>query len=729
MRHNITAKPGRSMSTLPEEPQPKEGFHALQMLVHSLLDAIPDPAWLKDTAGRYLAVNPAYRKACENLQGHSPVDMIGRTDLELFPSEYAEKARRQELEIMAARGALRSEEVIHSLRGAALRLEIHRFVFLDETGGVAGTAGIARDLTVEGAAPERARESERKLATLVQNLPGMAYRCLNDAERTMDFVSEGCRELAGYPPGDFFGNRGRTWNSVIVDEDRERVLEEIRDQIRLRSAYTLEYRIERADGGVRWVWERGVGVEPADDGPGALEGFIMDITDTRHYLDELVYRATHDTLTGLANRALLIDHLRHGIAYGQRYERMVATLVLNIDRFKYVNESLGHDAGDELLKEIACRLGKALREHDTIARMGADSFAIVLIDQDNLGAASQAMGRVLNAVREPVTLGAQELFVTGSMGCALYPNDGADPETLLRRADAAMRRARQLGGNCYHFYSADIDRKTEERLHLEAGLRQAVSRGELFLQYQPQMSLQEGTPVGMEALVRWKHADMGMISPDRFIPTAEETNLIVILGDWILEEACREMKSLLDEGFAVGHVAVNLSARQFRDRGLVARVKEVLESTGLEAGRLELEITESVAMHDADAVAERMKELKALGILLSIDDFGTGYSSLSYLRRFPIDRIKIDQSFTREVESSEDAAAIARAVIQLGHALGLRVIAEGVETEGQQRFLRRNGCHEIQGYIYARPLDPESLRRLLASGARKPDDDEVRESA
>ena len=716
------------MSASPGYSEEKGIFRTAQVLARTLLNAITVPAWVKDAEGRYVAANPAYQKVYEAHMGRSRVEFLGRTDFDLFPVDDAEQAQEHEREVMMTRGAACSELAIRNPQGEVRRFEVHRIVLLDESGGVEGTVGFAHDVTERLAAAARLRESEGKLSMLVQHLPGMAYRSRNDAEWTMEFVSEGCRDLTGFTPGDFVGNSVRAWNSIIVPEDLERVWVEVQDQLRRGSSYNLEYRIRRADGSLRWVLARGVGTESESGVPAALEGFIIDITETRHYLDELVFRATHDTLTGLANRALLIDHLRYSIAYGQRYERMVATLVLNIDHFKYVNESLGHDAGDELLREMATRLRTALREHDTVARLGADSFAMVLIDQENLGAASQAMTRILNAVREPVVLQAENIFVTCSVGCAFYPNDGGDPETLLRRADAAMRRARELGANCFHFYSADIDRKTEERLHLEASLRQAVGRSELFLQYQPQMSLRDGAPVGMEALVRWKHPELGVVSPARFIPTAEETDLIVSLGDWILEEACRQMKSLLDEGFSLGHVAVNLSARQFRDRGLVARVGEILERTGLEPSRLELEITESVVMHDADAVIGKMKELKALGVLLSIDDFGTGYSSLSYLRRFPIDRIKIDQSFTCEVESAADAAAIARAVIDLGKALGLRVIAEGVESEGQLRFMRRNGCHEIQGYIYARPLDPESLRSLLAAGAQRLDDEDMPEA-
>lgn len=705
------------MGALPEH-RIGDLVHTAHTLVRNFLNVLPDPAWVKDTAGRYVAVNPAYTSRYRPLFNGAS-DVIGLTDFDLLPREQAEAALAQEREIMQTRGALCARQALKGAKGKLSQFEVHRIALIGETGNVEGTVGFARDIT-ETAEMEELHTRERSISALIRNLPAMVYRCRNDVDWKFDFVSEGCRALTGFAPEDFIDNRVRTWNSLIVLEDLERVWEERRGQLQLRNTYSIEYRIQHADGTLHWVWERGSGAAPERGVAGAVEGFITDITDTRHYLDELVYRATHDTLTGLANRTLLIDHIRHGIAYGQRYQRMVAVLVLNVDNFKYVNESLGHDAGDELLKEIAGRLRGALREHDTISRIGADSFAMVLIDQENLGATSQVMNRLLAVVRKPLVLQSQEVFVTCSVGCALYPSDGDEPETLLRRADTAMHRARAQGRNCFYFYSADIDRNTEERLHLEANLRRAAGRGELFLQYQPQLRLSDSAPIGIEALVRWRHPELGIVSPGRFIPLAEETDLIVSIGDWVLREACSEAKRLLDAGIAIGHVAVNLSARQFRDRRLVARVAETLEAIGFDAGHLELEITESLVMQDVEAVIGKLKELKALGIQLSIDDFGTGYSSLSYLRRFPIDRIKIDQSFTREVDTSPDAAAIARAVIQLGHALGLLVIAEGVENEGQLRFLRENSCDEIQGYIYARPLDPDKLHAMLKAPPQLP---------
>ncbi len=691
-----------------------------QTISVSFLEAMPDPAWVKDAGHRYVVVNAAFRRMCEFQLGQSggEIDVIDVTDFNLFPLEMAEQSLLQDREVIATKTARHGKLFIFNPARQSRHFETHRMALLDGNGGVTGTLGVAVDVTQQAVRRTQVRDSEAMLSTLMQNLPLAVYQRLPDERWSMQFISDGCLDLTGYPPADFVNNATRTWASIIAPEDFTITWHDVQNQLATGARYNIEYRVLSPDGSPRWVTERGVGLSNAKGELTSLVGTVTDFTQTRHYLDEMVLRDTHDSLTGVANRPLLVDHLRHGIAYGQRYERMVATFVVNVDHFKYVNQSLGHDAGDELLKGVALRLRSALRDHDSVARLGADSFAMTLIDIDNLGGASQAMKRVLSAVRAPFMIGEQEVVVTCSVGCALYPNDGPDPETLLRRADTAMRHARTLGGDCYYFYSADSDRFTEERLQMEAHLRRAVDNSELQLHYQPQVDAKDDRVIGMEALVRWKHPEMGMVSPGRFIPVAEESDLIVTIGSWVMEEACRETKALLDEGFAIGHVAVNLSPRQFRDERLILKVADILSHTGLDARHLELEITEGLAMKDVDSVVTKLKELKSLGLMMAIDDFGTGYSSLSYLRRFPIDRLKIDQSFTREVNSSSDGAAIARAVIQLGHALDLKVIAEGVETEDQLDFLRENECDEIQGYFFSRPLDPQALRAFLL--ARNP---------
>lgn len=688
-------------------------------LAGSFLEAMPDPAWIKDTAQRYVVGNAAFRKLCEFQTGGAAVEIFDLTDLSLFPLDVAEKMMREDAEVLATRTAINGYFSVSSPAGAVRDFSTRK-VLLYGDGGVAGILCLAFETAASlrrggGAAPTRI--DEETLVTLVSHLPVVAFQRRVDTEWSMSFVSDGCRELTGYAPADFCGSVVRTWGSIISADDFERVCLEFQEQLSAGDQYNLEYRITRNDGEERWVSERGVRLGQSGDAQASLVGAIVDFTQTRHYLDEMVHRDTHDALTGLANRSVLTEHLRHGIAYGERYHCMVATLVVNIDHFKYVNQSLGHTAGDDLLRQVASRLREALRDHDSIARLGADSFAMTLIDIDSIGGAAQAMSRILNCVRAPFNVGGHEIVVTGSVGCALYPKDGPDPDTLLRRADTAMRHARSLGGDCHHFYSSEGDRVTEERLYLEGHLRHAVEKGELLLHFQPQVAARDGQFIGIEALVRWQHPEMGMVPPGRFIPVAEESDLIVGIGGWVLEEACRQTRQLMDDGFPVDHVAVNLSPRQFRDRDLLQKVREILERTRLDAKYLELEITESLVMHNVDAVVARLRELKGLGLQLAIDDFGTGYSSLSYLRRFPIDRLKIDQSFTREVTTSSDGAAIARAVIQLGHALDLKVIAEGVESAGQLRFLRDNGCDEIQGYYYSRPLHIDALRELLRAHA------------
>ena len=687
-------------------------------LTSSFMGNLSEPAWVKDASHRYVAVNPAFRALCAFVAGGEEVDAVDLTDISLFPLDVAEAAHQDEREIMHSHGFKRGDLVLFNPSGDARRFQVLRIALLDGAGGVAGIMGHAVDVTERSERRSRLRERERVMSNVLGHMPAVAFQRKMDADWSIEYLSEGCKELTGYEPSDFVGNAVRSWASIISEDDFVAAWHDMQNQFAGGTKYNIEYRVVLPDGEQRWVSERGVGLSGKN---GALEdvvGVIFDFTETRHYLDEMVHRDTHDALTGVANRPVLVDHLRYGISYGERYKCMVATIVVNIDHFKYVNQSLGHNAGDELLIGVAKRLRDALREHDSVARLGADSFAMTLIDVQNIGGAVSAMKRVLRDVHKPFMLGDHEIVVTCSVGCAMYPTDGLDPETLLRRADTAMRHARSLGGDCYYFYSADSDRATEERLYLEAQLRRAVDNNEITVHFQPQVDTLDGRFIGMEALVRWKHPEMGMVSPGRFIPVAEESDLIVTVGGFVMEESCRWAKELIDAGIPVGHVAVNLSARQFREDNLVARVSDVLTRTGLQPKHLELEITESLAMNNVDAVVAKLKELKALGLQIAIDDFGTGYSSLSYLRRFPIDRLKIDQSFTREVNNSTDGAAIARAVIQLGHALDLKVIAEGVETSEQLTFLRENGCDEIQGYYFSRPLDPVALRALLAASAR-----------
>jgi len=442
--------------------------------------------------------------------------------------------------------------------------------------------------------------------------------------------------------------------------------------------------------------------------------------ERKRYQIQLEHQANYDALTGLPNRNLLHDRLRQAV-YSQRQSRAIAVVFMDLDHFKFVNDSLGHSTGDLLLKAMGERLRTVLREGDTVGRVGGDEFVLILNDQSNEEIIYRAMQRISAKVSEPLTIDGKELHVTCSAGISLYPQDGRDVDTLLKNADAAMYRAKEHGRSNFQFYTSEMNERVSERLALENALRRALERNELALHYQQKVNLQTGEIVGAEALVRWLHPEWGLVRPARFIPLAEETGLIVSIGEWVLREACRQTRAWLDAGLDPGVVSVNLSLRQFRQEGLVRSVSRILEETALDPAQLEMELTESMVMGNVDAAIAVLQGLKQLGITLSVDDFGTGYSSLSYLKDLPIDTLKIDRSFVRDIGSGAelDEGVLAQAIISLGHSLHLKVIAEGVETDAQVRFLRRHGCDEVQGFFYGEPVAPEAHARLLEKARRR----------
>ena len=436
--------------------------------------------------------------------------------------------------------------------------------------------------------------------------------------------------------------------------------------------------------------------------------------ERKAYQVQLEHQANYDALTGLPNRNLLHDRLRQAV-HGRREPRQTAVVFVDLDHFKFVNDSLGHSMGDKLLKGMAERLRSVLREGDTVGRVGGDEFVIILNGQSNEEVIYRAMQRIAARIAEPINIEGKELYVTCSAGISLYPQDGEDVDTLLKNADAAMYRAKEHGRSNFQFYTSEMNERVNERLAMENALRRALERQEFLLHYQQKVELKTGAIVGAEALVRWIHPEWGLMRPARFIPLAEETGLIVQIGEWVLHEACRQARAWRDAGLNPGVVSVNLSARQFRQEGLVRTVSRILEDTGVEPAQLELEITESMVMHNVEAAIAVLQGLKSLGVSLSVDDFGTGYSSLSYLKNLPLDTLKIDRSFVREIGSGgeEDEGVLAQAIISLGHNLHLKVIAEGVETDAQVRFLKRHGCDQVQGFLYGEPVAPQDYAKLL----------------
>ena len=440
---------------------------------------------------------------------------------------------------------------------------------------------------------------------------------------------------------------------------------------------------------------------------------LMDITERKSYMAQLERKSNFDDLTGLPNRNLLTDRLDRSIKRSRNKQLPFSVLVVGLGHFREINDSLGHTHGDKVLREVALRLEKLVKNSESVARLGGDKFVLLIEDDDTLPARQQS---VLETLSRPFLIDGQETFMSPCIGISLFPKDGEAGETLLKNAEAAMYKARAAGGNKFHFYSVEMNARSLERLTMENELRRAQEQDELRLVYQPQLNLRSGEIIGVEALIRWHHPRRGLVPPTQFIPLAEATGLIVPIGEWVLRTACAQNKAWQDAGLPNVTMAVNLSAHQFIGQDIAARVEKILRETGLDPCFLELELTESAAMYDVDDFVLTTKKLKALGVTLSIDDFGTGYSSLSYLKRFAIDRLKIDKSFVDEITQDPNNAAIAQAVTALSHSLSLSVIAEGVETEGQLNMLRGQGCDEMQGFYFSKPITAAEFDSMLRAG-------------
>jgi diguanylate cyclase (GGDEF)-like protein/PAS domain S-box-containing protein len=457
-------------------------------------------------------------------------------------------------------------------------------------------------------------------------------------------------------------------------------------------------------------------ITPLKDIDGRITHFIAtgkDVTERMQTQERLEFMAQHDALTALPNRALFMDRLRQALARARWHRRIVAVLFVDMDRFKTINDTLGHEAGDELLQRLGERFNGSVREGDTVARFGGDEFVILLDDVASENDIRNVAQKVLDALAPPFEVGGQRLFITASIGVSLAPNDGEDSGTLLKNADIAMYRAKELGKNTYQFYSADMSARAFERLTLESSLRHALERGELRLHYQPQVDVRSGRIVGVEALLRWQHPEFGLVPPGDFVPLLEETGLIVPAGEWVLDTACAQLAAWHAAGWPELRLAVNLSPRQFHAGGLAATIERCLACNGRKPGRLELEITEGVILEHARATLDTLEGLHAHGVRLAVDDFGTGYSSLSYLQRFPIDTLKIDRSFVQDIPRDPDDSAITAAIIVMAQSLKLEVVAEGVESATQRDFLHARGCHVMQGFLFSRPLPAADVTRLL----------------
>jgi len=669
-----------------------------------ILATVADPVIVCDRDGRIRFVNDA----AASVFGYAAGELAG-APIELLAAPSAGMADR--LRAAAAAEPVREEEMVFRTRdGELVDVGLSLSPLLDERRAAVGAVLIARDVRARKRAEAALRESEERYRTLFERNQAGVFRT-SIAGAILDCNDSFARILGFAARADCIGKSMLHHYKDLWQ--RTALLQKMRAQGGLADE---EVGLVRIDGAPAWVLANAMLREPKGDGIEVLEGTVIDITQRKNAERQIVHQAYHDALTGLPNRMLFYDRLTQALSLARRDERGLAVLFLDLDQFKLVNDTLGHAAGDRLLVEIARRLQNSVRDSDTVARVGGDEFTLLLRNIDDGADAARAAQKVLEAVARPAEIDGQRLYLTTSIGISTYPADGEEAEALLTNADIAMYRAKELGRSRYQLCTPAMNAKSVARLTLERDLRLAVERGELALLYQPQVRIASGRTVGVEALLRWNHPERGLVRPAEFIGVAEETRLILPIGEWVLRTACEQARAWHRDGRSDLRVAVNLSALQFQQRSLVAVVQEILDDTGVDPDWLVLEVTESAAMHDAELTVEVLAMLRAMGLRIAIDDFGTGHASLSYLRQFPIDTLKIDRGFVSDLETSREGSAIVNAIIGLAHGLDLEVVAEGVETEGQLRFLAERGCEEYQGFLISQALSavevPEFVERL-----------------
>jgi diguanylate cyclase (GGDEF)-like protein/PAS domain S-box-containing protein len=660
---------------------------------------------LESISDAFVAVDREWRFTYLNAKAQQVFRMkarrlLGRCCWDLFPEGVRTQGYRRLHEAMGEGKPVRYLE--YSLR-FGIWYEVDAYPHAD------GLSIYFRDVTERVAAEQKLRLHERALEATVNAVVITTGR---RHQYSIVHVNPAFERITGYTAADAIGKNCRFLQG---DDTHQPELAILRALLSAQQEGRVTLRNYRKDGS---LFYNELHVSPVRNAKGHVTHFVgvlNDITETRRYQEELEHHVNHDALTGLANRHLLQDRLQQALFRSGRRDLQCAVMFLDLDHFKLVNDGLGHHAGDVLLKNVASELVTILRPEDTVARFGGDEFVLIASEVDDLTDVTDIAERIVSRLSVPVVIENQEISVSASLGIAIFPLDGESVEELLKNADAAMYHAKERGRNTYSFYRKEMNNSISEQFQLKSKLAKAVEQGELLLHYQPQAASSSVALVGFEALIRWEHPDLGRISPDRFIPLAEDSGLIVPIGEWVLLTACQFAAGLRNEGEEFGRVAVNLSARQFYQATLAKTIERILDKTGLPPQCLELEITESMMMGNTERVLSILSELKEMGIQLAVDDFGTGYSSLGYLRRFPIDRLKIDRSFIDDVPSSQHDATITRAIISLAHNLGLGVIAEGVETRAQLDFLAQNGCDEIQGYLLSKPLDEGDMREFVTS--------------
>ena len=669
-----------------------------------LLEVIPNPIFYADRDGRYLGFNLAW----ERFFGRRREEFFGRRVSDLLPAALAAACTQRDQQVIETGELMIAEVPMLNADGEPRQILEHVSRFTNRDGKASGTIRLLTDITDFKQVEQALQASERRFQALTES--AMDIVTVLDVDGIIIYQSPSVRHLLGVDPMDMLG---KSQFEFVHRDDAGMLRERFRQLVeRGEMQQAAEFRVRAADG--TWRTLESIGKNCLN--VPAVSGIIVntrDVTERRQIQQRIQHLAYHDALTGLPNRSLMQDRISQAISHAERSGKRLAVMFIDLDNFKNINDTLGHDVGDDLLRQMSSRLTGSVRSHDTIARQGGDEFIVLLDQLDSHLGASKVAQNILDALRAPFQLGGSDQHISGSIGIALYPEDGRDPPTLLKNADTAMFHGKGLGKNTYQFFTSQMNIAVKRRAVMESSLRAAVQNGDFTLVYQPQIDLNTGAMVAVEALVRWVSADSGTMMPGEFIPLAEETGLINELGRWVLHESCRQNKQWLDMGLPPRRMAVNLSARQLNDKGFLDSLVQILDETGLDPSLLELEITESQVMRQGEGSVQLLNEISSMGVHLAVDDFGTGYSSLSYLKRLPIGKLKIDQSFIRDITVDPNDTAIVVAIINMAKSLDLEIIAEGIETAGQLTLLRAKGCGVGQGFYFSVPLSPADLSPLL----------------
>ena len=691
-----------------ERKQMEEALRQSEEKYRNILYSIQEGYFELDLAGNYTFVNDANCR----LLGYSRDEIIGMNSRQHMPYEdNYKKASQAYTKLFLTGKPIESMEIFSVKKdGTPVIYETSVTLIKNAQGKAIGFRGVSRDITQRKNMEEALRQSEERYRTIIEQMEDGYFE--TDLSGRFTFVNDAECRNTGYSCEEIIGKK----SSLFVDEKTYKELFNLFSNIYQTGKPIKSYDLAlfKKDG-TRTYNEISVNlIRNAQGESVGFRGIARDVTERKRQEEQIQYLATHDGLTGLPNRTLFGQLLNHAIQAAKRYNRKLAVFFIDLDRFKIINDTLGHEAGDQLLQEIAVRFRQTLRATDVVARLGGDEFVAMIEEINDAGQAITVAHKLLAEAMKPVSIMSQECRVTASIGICIYPKDGDDEQTLMKNADIAMYSAKEAGKNNFQLYSSDIKPQSVERLSIETQLRFALERNELALVYQAKLDFKTGTITGVEALLRWNNPKLGQVTPMQFIPVAEETSLIIPIGRWVLRTACMQNVAWQKEGLPPVCMAVNLSLRQLVDENLIEDIEKALKDSGMAPELLELEITESMVMHNPGRMISVLTQIKKLGVRLAIDDFGTGYSSLAQIKHFPVDTLKVDRSFIRNIPENTEDKAITEVIIAMGKTLSLTVVAEGVETEEQLEFLRQRSCDEIQGFYFSKPIPPDEFARLLA---------------